>query len=499
MKNKIIELPKIICGEVLYESEEYHYISYESGVVVKMPKITNEDVEKIRAANKFSLYDYPIQKHISFIQKTGEFWSLANAEHSIQQEAINNYALLMGYDKKMARRELNLINVLAAHGSVLHDMLAVELGSRFCIDEWVVKEDAFVKAVPHGYAMHVMVGNVPVSSIMTIIRSIITKNHTLAKLPKRDPITALYFALAMLEIDPNHPVAKSLNLFYWDQKDKYKEELIALADTVTVWGGENAVKSIRKSIKSSAKLIEFGPKSSFALVGKESIHSEKVCIDLAHDISIYNQEACFSPQMVFVENNGSNELLNTFIKNLQKAMEVYRQLLPKGKTLNDIHAHIQRARLETQYDEEGELVAPKDTNWTIIKVKDPSQINQHPLSRVLYVIPINHITDCIQYVNNKTQTIVMSPWHRNTEIRDAVVVKGACKITEIGMAEWQRVGQPHDDIFPLAQMVRWVGVERGLDYWGKFIQDGPIDTTKWLMMSEVLLEQVEKQTTELVS
>lgn len=46
-------------------------------------------------------------------------------------------------------------------------------------------------------------------------------------------------------------------------------------------------------------------------------------------------------------------------------------------------------------------------------------------------------------------------------------------------------------MFPMHELVRWVCVERGKDYWGKFIEDGPLDTTKWLMQNKKQLENIK--------
>ena len=222
-----------------------------------------------------------------------------------------------------------------------------------------------------------------------------------------------------------------------------------------------------------------------AIVGKESINSKKVAVDLAHDIAIYNQEACFSTQMVFVEGE-----IDELLENLSYGLELYANILPKGFATIDTHAHVRKTRLENIF-QENKVVSSEDTNWSIIVVNDPSEIGEHPLSRCVYVIKINEIKDCLKYIDKDTQTITMSPWHRNPEIRDKATLYGASKITEIGLAEWQRIGMPHDNVYPLQRLVKWVGVERGLDYLGKHIEQGPVDTTLWLMMNEKLLEKIE--------
>ena len=99
--------------------------------------------------------------------------------------------------------------------------------------------------------------------------------------------------------------------------------------------------------------------------------------------------------------------------------------------------------------------------------------------------------DCVKFISGINQTLSISPWYRNEEIREEATLQGLSKITEIGLIECVRNGATHDNMFPMHELVRWVCVERGKDYWGKFIEDGPLDTTKWLMQNKKQLENIK--------
>jgi long-chain-fatty-acyl-CoA reductase len=189
--------------------------------------------------------------------------------------------------------------------------------------------------------------------------------------------------------------------------------------------------------------------------------------------------------MAFVE--GDHQ---TFVQNLAKGLEIYRNLLPKAKATLDSHAHISRTRLEAFY-KESIVIKTEDTEWTIVIIKDPSEIDEHPLGRFIFIIPVTNINECLPFVTPEVQTITISPWHRNSEIRDSATLQGAAKLTEVGLIEAIRIGSTHDNIYPMQRMVRWVCVERGCDYWGKYIEQGPVDSTLWLMKNANQLESVQ--------
>lgn len=482
-----IKLPIVINGQPIYSSNnlpEYR-IKYANDIEVSICAPEQTLLDDLKSQDKFLLAQLKTQEILGFLQKVGNFWSLGNIQHPLYQQALDHLSQLTGYDRKMAQRELNIIRVVCSHSSALADIIDAEIGNRLYLDEWLPRGDALAHGQPWGNLIHIMVGNVPVASIMSLVRGIITKNRTIAKLPKRDPITGLYFALSMREIDPDHPVTRSMNVMYWPGGQDVEKKIIDEADVMCVWGGMNAVRGIKKLARPYVKVLEFGPKTSFAIVGKESVNSRKVAIDLAHDIAIYNQEACFSPQIAFVEGN-----VLAFVDHLKQALSLYESILPRGLVPIDVDAHVSRSRLEALFAGQQVIASEGTTDWTIAVIDDPEQINEHPLGRTIYVIPVNTIGEPLKYISPDTQTIILSPWSRNTEIRDEATLRGAAKITEIGLAEWQRIGMPHDNIYPLHELVRWVAVERGCDHWGKYIAEGPIDTTKWLMMHNKQLEHV---------
>ncbi len=484
---KRIELPIIIGGKKVYANNERetYLIQYENDIEVSIPKVNKEDLEKIKKSDKFILSKINLQEIISLFVKVGRFWRANYEKNPLYEEALTNLCYINGYDKKMAVRELNIIGSACAQLTGMFDLVELELGNRFYVDEWVPRGDALVHVQPLGNVLNVMVGNVPVSSVMSLLRTTLTKNQAIVKVSKRDPITLLYFAMSMIELNPNHPVTQSMNVVYWPGGSEEEEKFIDFVDGICVWGGEASVAGIRSKVKRNINILEFGPKISYALVGKESVQNEKVAIDLAHDISLYDQEACFSPQIAFVEGDCLK-----FCENLKMGLKLYSELFPKGDVPVDKLAHISRTKLEALY-KNNKVISDDSGEWHIIIIKDMSQINEHPLSRVIFIIPVENINECLPYVNSRVQTIGISPWNRNVEIRDEATLKGASKITEIGLVEAMRNGSTHDNIYPMQQLVRWVCVERGCDYWGKYIEDGPLDTTKWIMMSKKQLENVD--------
>lgn len=480
---QVIELPIIVRGKVIFEAKEKYVIDYASDLQITFPKVTKEQIDSIKT-HKYELNEVNVQEIISGFVKVGRFWR-GNPENPLYKETIGNLCRVNGYDSKMAVRELNIIGSTCSQMSGMYDLLDLELGNRFYLEEWLPHGDAIIHAQPMGNVLNIVAGNVPVSSVMSLLRCCLTKNQAIVKVSKRDPITLLYFVWVMNKILPDNILTQNISVLYWPADADIEEEIYDCADAVCAWGGADSMNSIRGKIKKHMKLLEFGPKISYAAIGRESVDKKEVAIDLAHDISLYNQQACFSPQVVFVEGD-----VNKFIENLKNALNLYSNLLPKGKMSDDVQAEISRAKIEALVNG-CNVKSAEDNSWNIIVTDSLDKIYHHPLNRVIYVLPIRELSECINYISDMNQTLSISPWYRNEEIREQATLKGLSKITEIGLIECVRNGATHDNMFPMHELVRWVCVERGKDYWGKFIEDGPVDTTKWLMQNKKQLENIE--------
>ena len=67
----------------------------------------------------------------------------------------------------MAKNEADWIAVLLSSNYRFYDLLNVELGNWQILDNWVLREEAFVRAFPCGLALHVLPGNVPLSAVLS--------------------------------------------------------------------------------------------------------------------------------------------------------------------------------------------------------------------------------------------------------------------------------------------------------------------------------------------
>ena len=70
---------------------------------------------------------------------------------------------------------------------------------------------------------------------------------SLAKLPTRDPISTYCFVRTMMDLDPDHPVTRSMSLAYWQRDSELGQEALQNADVAIVWGGADSIRDYTRT------------------------------------------------------------------------------------------------------------------------------------------------------------------------------------------------------------------------------------------------------------
>lgn len=445
-----IKIPSIICGEVIEgEDISLKYETKDGELEILMSRLNDEDVEKILLSP--DNHNLTTDQIISFYVEVGKLWKKKN--YNLRRDAINLVHKVTGYSKEMVEHSYNYLNLLLSKEHLEHT-LHTEIRDIKYLDEWIKIGDIFVHAQPRGRVLHILAGNAPPIAMMSMIRGSLTKNANLIKVSSGDPITPVYFALSLIDIDKNHPITKSTSVFYFESDSEVGNRLISSVNAICVWGGIEAVENIRRKSRYGTELLEFGPRRSMQLIGSEAYKNKRilnrVTDKVAHDIVLFDQEACHSPQFALLEGNPKK-----FCESLAKSLDEEGKRLPKGHLAIEKHAQVSHERLLAKFYGEG-VYSSKGTEWTLIIPKDINRMLSHPLSRTLYVFGIKNLKDSIEYADRSIQTVAIYPPGRIKELRDELTAKGVDRITEIGRMGYFAPGAPHDGIYPLSHLVRWV-------------------------------------------
>jgi hypothetical protein len=306
--------------------------------------------------------------------------------------------------------------------------------------------------------IHVLAGNTPGVTAITIARSALTKGVHLLKLPSNDLFTATAMLRTLEEIAPDHPVTKSFSCVYWRGGDASVEGVLFRAqffDKLVAWGGDAAIRSALTYIAPGFELVSFDPKVSISIVGAGAFETPETIEDSARraaiDVALFNQSACASSRFVFVEAEAGAEL-DRWCSHLAAELGVDRPMSDgHGVAVpSDIREEVDLLRaLDDMYSVWGSY-----EDGVVIRSDDP--VDFHPEGKVVNVVPLDSLDDVLPHVNVATQTIGIYPTSLSGTMRDRLAARGMQRIVPLGEVLDAIPGLPHDGFYPLNRFVRWL-------------------------------------------
>lgn len=465
-----IDIPAVVAGRQREPGSGPHRLEYENDVAVRLYRPGDEDVELMVASGQTSraadLQDLTVDDIVIFFDRVRQNWM--NPENHWRRLAIEVGSRVTGYAQEIIDSDVNYLGHTLDR-SKQYDFIETDIGDVGMLDEWRPSKAVMVRCWPQGVISHIMVGNVPLASLFTIYRSLVTKNITIAKLPSRDVISALCFANCICETEADHPVARALSTVYWEPGSDVENEILQRSNVITVWGRGSTVDAIKRRVPVNTDFIEFGPKRSLAIVRDDVADVEHTALGLAYDIAFYDQEACFSAQEVFAQAHAT-ELAEALAGWLGR----FSSKLPRRRLSLDQDAHIHRARMEAQA-EGWTVLGPADTGWTVVVTDGPVRLPEHPLARFAYVHPVKDMADVVAMVDRDVQTVSVAPWAGIEELAADLTAAGADRIVGVGRMTRFRPGFIHDGFHPMRRMVRWTTIEREISYKYRFTTASPAE------------------------
>jgi long-chain-fatty-acyl-CoA reductase len=456
-RGKTVALPLIINGERQpVTSRTAHYeLEYEVDLTVRLPTLESRHIALLRQESgsiRHDLAELSVYDIASFLSRAASVWLEMTAGGPLDRVAQTSE--LTGYPEAMIRGDYESIAHFMSIPTNIYDLVTAELGAEKIMDEWLPVLSSYIRAFPYGLLVHYLVGNLPLASLFSIIRGVITRNQHFAKVPSRDPITAITFMEALIEVDPQHPIARSLSAGYWPHGDGLEAEILGMADVVSAWGGEQALAELRGRIPVGVPTVEYGPRWSASVVDLTQVDARKAAYRLASDVCYYDQEACFSTQRAFVRGD-----VDALVGRLQDRLEAFSRQLPKTTAHRDALAHRSACLLECSYL--GWQVH-SGADWAIVIVPDPAEALEHPLGRTVIIHPLDDLRDVERYLNKKLQGLSVFPFGLALDYRDRWVRAGADRIVELGTSRRPRQGFTHDGTRGLSHLVRFACTERPL-------------------------------------
>lgn len=321
--------------------------------------------------------------------------------------------------------------------------------------------------------LHVVAGNAPMISALTIVRNAISRSDTIIKTPSNDPFTALAIVQTMCDMAPDHPLTKHISVAYWKGGDEKFENAFYQPhniEKIIAWGGFASVKHVTKYIQPGLELISLDPKRSISIVGPEVFDSEANMRDaarkLAIDFGTTNQAGCVCTRKAYVQcgtdDDGLEKLKTLGEYTYDALMALPEHMSTKPKEVDrELKSNVEAVRLQ---DDWYHVIGGEEDEGAVIVSLLPEQVGFATSlnNRILNMIPMDDMEEALRACDAYTQTIGIYPESLKDQLRDKLPLYGAQRIVSLGYAVTASISLPQDSIEPLRRACKWIVDEQSV-------------------------------------
>ena len=348
--------------------------------------------------------------------------------------------------------------------SNIERLLQVNLNNPQILNQFIGKGNKRVKAQPRGVICHWIAGNIPTLALFSLFQSILVRNANVLRIPEvsLDKTLKILELFSELKIEgiSGKDLLESVSIIYFPSSDtQMNKNLSLIADARIIWGGSEAIKAIRGlPQKEHCEDIVFGPKYSFAVIDaiaqKNKEDLEKIVRRFTNDIISFEQSACSSPHVFFIERSSDVTSIMDIVNIFAIELERMSKIQPKQTISQRTATEIIRKRVEYGLSGDKNVVCSKANDWTIL-INDIISLEEPIQSRTIWIKQIDSLFDVLPLITKKVQTIGCAI--RN----EATFLKFVEEATFRGVARCVAPGQmniydsPWDGIYLLQRLVSW--------------------------------------------
>ncbi|MGA2983096.1 MAG: acyl-CoA reductase [Terriglobia bacterium] len=371
--------------------------------------------------------------------------------------------------KSLAARELDdapgivFLRMWLRRGT-LEPIIERELGPNGLHGGWNEYGRAKLKAFPLGVVGHWPAGNVEIQPILSMTCALLGGNAALVRIPSGLVDLTRQLMEKLVQSDPGEILTRRIFMAAFEHGRQDLQEAMAKAvDGAMIWGGEEAVLQIRAlPFPHWAKLAVFGPRISVAAMDAGAWGNpderEAWCLRIARDVWQFDQQACSSPQVLFLE-KGTGQSTAQFLPFLRRAFETEnrahpRQTIPAGLTSAICQARASWLLKDTAH----QAVFPMGPDWTLL-FGSGSDLPQPIQGKTLTVLEVDDLLEPVSKFDGNVQTLGLGMGDTEKEKKLALLAgrKGVDRIMKLGrmhvfVPPWDGV----DLIRPMVRMVRHV-------------------------------------------
>jgi hypothetical protein len=452
---------------------EAGYSAWGESVTVALPELDAAEATKlcahVRALARARLKRMPVARIVDAIDAAA--LRLLDREHPLRRKAEQLLPIVTGYDRETVR--LGLTGYLKTfRRPQLLRFLAEDFANPALLDGFQpTPKGGYLSARGPDLLLHVWAGNVPALSLWSLVCGLMVKAGSIGKLASAEPLTAGWFAGLIAEIDPD--IGECLAIVWWKGGASAAEAaFLGEADTVMAYGGNDTLTALRGKLPVTTRFLPHGHKIGFGVIAREALDSRKaptLARLTAHDVVRYEQQGCYSPQMIFVERGGR-------VEPAEFALYLAQELRALG------HRHPRRALSQGEaaaiaawrgaqeiraMDGAATLLGEPGDGWSLVQVEAPETLAPTCFNRTLKLVSVNSLDEVPALIAPhrhflQTAGVAAAP-ERLFRLAEALGAAGVSRIAPLGRMSAPEAGWHHDGRFSLLDLVTLTEIEQAAE------------------------------------
>jgi hypothetical protein len=243
---------------------------------------------------------------------------------------------------------------------------------------------------------HVIAGNTPLLSWVSLIRALLVRSASFVKLPSGPAAQwAEIFQRSLAEVSP--PLASCLHLAQWPGGTQDLEAALCTgADLIMAHGSGQTMRDLEALCPPATPFVGYGHRVSFGLVprGNGTVEAAE---GFAKDVLLYDQGGCLSPQTIFVEGDWLDTL--AFAGRLAEILPNAAAKYPLPIRGAQAAMIVREARLLAVMEEGNRLWEGQDLRWTVV-ARPQTAFVPSPTYGVVSVQPLNSLEDLPEAISH---------------------------------------------------------------------------------------------------
>jgi hypothetical protein len=388
------------------------------------------------------------------------------AETILPREVIN---IFDSWAKKLDARELDelpgipFLRMWLRRGT-LEPIINRELGPDALDGGWTDSGHAKLRPFPIGVVGHWPAGNVEIQPLLSMTCALLGGNACLVRIPSGLVDLTRLLMEKLAQSDPSGRLTKRIFMASFDHRRQDLQAAMAKSvDGAMIWGGEEAVLQIRAlPFPHWARLAVFGPRISVAMIDSgawsNSSQQESWCLRLARDVWQFDQQACSSPQVLFLERSAGKSA-EQFLLNLQRSFENENRAHPRRQIPAVLTSTICQARASWLLnDPVNRAIFPSSPDWTLL-MGSGTDLPKPTQGKTLTVLEVDDLSEPVSKWDGNVQTLGLGMADPEKEKKITLLAgrRGVDRIVKFGrmhvfVPPWDGM----DLIRPMVRIVRHV-------------------------------------------